>query len=272
MSLSIKYFALITILFTVSIIAQEKDYLNKNHLPQYLHLDKAIKQTYLVTTDYFNYDLNSNFIDKKRIEGKYTCGLSNDSVKWNDVTISESKDLNLPFPTGEKQNFMEDFDYVQDPGVLKPEFFKSIPSTNFLIKNLVWDMLGFNVIAYSSWDSLALNQDYHSKELSTEVNISSDGTFENKDMILNWIGITKINDVICAIIKYSAMNNPLHLKMEGFEMSGRSHYWGEIYVSLNNKQIEYVTLAENVITDVQINNQPQHNLGYTVRKIVVSKL
>jgi len=272
MSLSIKYFALITILFTVSILAQEKDYLNKNHLPQSLHLDKAIKQTYLVTTDYFNYDLKSNFIDKKRIEGKYTCGLGNDTVKWNDVNISESKDLILPFPVGEKQNFMENFKYVQDAEIIKPEFFKRIPSENYLVKNLFWDMLGFNVIAYSGWDSLTLNKDYHSKELSTEVNLSSDGTFENKDMILNWIGVTKINNALCAIIKYSTMNNPLHLKIEGLEMSGRSHYWGEIYVSLNNKQIEYATLAEDVITDVQINNQPQHILGYTVRKIVVSKL
>jgi len=84
--------------------------------------------------------------------------------------------------------------------------------------------------------------------------------------------VTKINNEICAIIKYATMNNLVKVELENLTMSGRSHYWGEIYVSLIDKQIEYATLTEDVITDLFIKGQPKNFLGYTVRYITLSKI
>ena len=68
------------------------------------------------------------------------------------------------------------------------------------------------------------------------------------------------------------MNNPLKIELEGIKMSGRSHYWGEVYVSLVDKEIEYATLSEDVIADVLLKGQPQNILGYTVRSITLSRI
>jgi len=64
----------------------------------------------------------------------------------------------------------------------------------------------------------------------------------------------------------------LKIEIEALKMSSRSHYWGEVYVSLADKQIEYATLSEDVITDVLLKGQSQNYLGYTVRSITLSKI
>lgn len=246
------------------------DYLGQ--LPVGLELDNSIQRKYTMITDYFDHDLKGNFIRKRRITGEYTCGLEGDSVIWNDVYISESDDLESIFPKGMKQDYMETFKYKPDEKVLTEDFFMKIPEANMLVKNLVWDVMGFDVFAYNCWDSLKLNKEYHSVDLNSEVELAGEGTFENKDIILTLIGITEKNKEICAIIKFSVMNNPVKVVTGNINMSGRSHYWGEVYVSLADKQIEYASLSEDVVTDVSIKGQEGNILGYTVRNICLLKI
>jgi len=222
-------------------------------------------------TDYYDYDLQANFIKKARVIGDITCFLNNDSVKWNNVYISQTNSFDVPFPKGQKQLEFENFKYVQSEKALEEVTFASIPQIDFRLKNLVFDMLGFEVFAYAYWDSLELNKEFCNHDLNSEVEMAKDGTFENKEMKISWIGITEINDETCAIIKYSQMNGKLKLNLENIKMTGRSHYWGEVYVSLSEKQIEYANLSEDVITDVSIKGQPTNHLGYTVRKIELVK-
>ena len=68
------------------------------------------------------------------------------------------------------------------------------------------------------------------------------------------------------------MNNPVKVKTDFIAMVGRSHYWGEVYVSLSDKQIEYASLSEDVVTDVSITGQADNILGYTVRNIILLKI
>lgn len=266
---------ILTLAFVVSsnmANAQKRNLVNYlDQLPKGLELDVS-ERSYTMTTDYFDYDLKGNFLRKKRLTGDITAEFDGDSVRWNDVYISQVNDLKTPFPKGMKQDYMENFTYKQTDDVLKDEFFEKIPEANMLVKNLIWDKLGFDIFAYCCWDSLMLNKAHHAKELNSEVDLSGEGTFENKDIVLTWIGITEMNNEICAIIKYSVMNNPLQLDFDNVTVSGRSHYWGEIYVSLSDKQIEYVTLLEDVITNVRIEGQAENILGYTVRNITLSRI
>ncbi len=240
-------------------------------LPKNLVIDKSTPQTYKMTTDYYDYDLQANFNHKARIVGNFTCYLPNDSVQWNNVYISESNRLNDAFPKGKKQMAFENFEYIQSNKVLNEAFFSRLPNIDFRLKNLVWDMIGFFALAYPNWNSLQLNTTFNAKTLNGEVNLSNNGTFENKEMQLKWIGVTKMNGEPCAIIKYSQMNGKLNVELENMSMKGRSHYWGEIYVSLVDKQIEYATLKEDVVTDVLLKGQTNRFLGYTVRNITLEK-
>jgi hypothetical protein len=222
-----------------------------------------------MVTDYMDYDLNGNFISKTTIAGNYTCGLKGDSARWNNVYISAVNDLGKLFSN--KQDYLENFTYIPTPKIMDKDFFKKMPEDKgMLMKNLIWDMFMLQGIAYWYWDSLALNHDFKASGLNNAVDLAGNGTFENKDTKIKWLGVTKINNEIYAIIKYSTMNNKVKVNMENLTMSGRSHYWGEIYVSLADKHIEYATLTEDVITDLLVKGQPRH-LGYGVRYITMSR-
>jgi hypothetical protein len=222
-----------------------------------------------MTTDYIDYDLKGNFLRKTSIVGDYTCGLKGDSVRWNNVIVTSVNDSGNPF--SKKQDYLENFTYIPTPEIMNMDFFsKMLEDEGMRMKNLIWDMFMLQGIAYWYWDSLRLNQEYNANELNTSVDLAGEGTFENKDFKIKWLGITKINNEIYAIIKYSTMNNKVNVEMENLTMSGRSHYWGEIYVSLADKHIEYATLMEDVITDLLIKGLPR-NIGYGVRNITLSR-
>ncbi len=241
------------------------------HLPAGLSLDTSRTRSYNMTTDYCNYDIHAKFINKSRVSGRITYGPGN-SATWKDVYISSSGDQEAPFPQGTRQDYMQNFTYKPGIEIMSPEFFAGFPDNNIMIKNLFWDMTGFDVFAYLYWDSLELNREYRAVSSNSEVEMAGIGTFENKDIRITWIGITEMNGETCAIMKYSAMNNPLKVELEDFSLIGRSHYWGEVYVSLSDKQIEYATLSEDVLTDVKMKSVPDNLLGYSVRSISVVRI
>jgi len=241
-------------------------------LPDNLILDSETERSYHVITDYLDYDLKGNFIRKTRVSGKYTNIPGCDSVKWNEVRLAFSGSEKEEFPRGDRKDYMEDFRYIPGPETINASFFSDLPVSDMRVRNLIWDMFMFEYFAYLDWDSLEINTDYPVIDANLSIDLAGQGTFSNSDIRLNWNGITRMNDELCARIHFSAMNNPLSIEMESFSMEGRSHYWGDILVSLVDKEIEHASLSEDVITDVSITGQPQNFLGYTVRYMSVEKI
>lgn len=101
--------------------------------------------------------------------------------------------------------------------------------------------------------------------------LAGEGTFQNKDIQLVWTGISRMNDEICALIEYRTMDNPLSVDTEQLKIKGRSHYWGTIWVSLTDKQIEHATLYEDVVMDMSFANQTSQLMN-TTRIIQFEKL
>ncbi|MCF8357119.1 MAG: hypothetical protein K9H26_00065 [Prolixibacteraceae bacterium] len=270
--LIISLLAVELIITSASVYGQESEpcetYLKS--LPANLKHDNYISQNYVMTTDYVDSDLFGNFRGKKRITGE--CSLmANGLVKWNNVRIAHSQSQAENFTEGEKQDIMEGFTYNPASNILSDTFFNSIPHIDVYLKNLVWDLTAFEVFAWYNWDSLALNEETPANDVSFELDIPELGTFENKDIRITWIGITKINDEICAIIDYKAMNNSLQFNTSDMNIKGRSHYWGNIYVSLADRQIEYAVLHEDVVMHVEVIGQGNGNYVNTVREITLEK-
>lgn len=240
-----------------------------NSLPA-IELDKSQARSYHIITDYYDYDLSGDFRVKTGIVGDLTC--KNDSVQWKDVYSYHSKFLNADFSNDRKVNYMENFKYMQGAEIISADFFmKNLTEADPLVMNLMWDVMGFDVFAYQYWDSLKLNTEFKAADVNIAMEIAY-GTFENRDTRITWLGITEVNNELCAILKYSAMNNPVYLEYENFIMKGRSHYWGEVYVSLSDKQIEYVNLTEDVLMEVKEKGSIESDIKYTVRYITMSKV
>lgn len=272
-SLAIALTTVVLIIYSGSLPGQKTLKVNNllESLPN-IELEEKTPQKYLMVIDNLDYDLYGNFNRKKRVTGEYTRGLKNGYVKWNNVRVADSQKLNETFTEGEKQNHMENFSYVASEEIVNESFFKGIAEDDLHIKTLVWDMLTFELFAWRFWNILKLNQEYSPMEMNSVIQIERLGTFENKDIRITWAGITKKNDKLCAAIKFHSMNNPLNFAIHNIEIQGRSHYWGNIYVSLSDKQIEYGELYEDLVMDIKIIGHVTGNKVNTVRNISIEKI
>ena len=137
---------------------------------------------------------------------------------------------------------------------MKPDFFKGFPPTAVFERNLVWDTGMIEMFGQDQFEHLKLNKPYRLLS-AQDVHMPGIGTFHNRDVQLTWVGRSHRNGEDCAVIDYRAFFNPLAIANGGMTLKGRSHYWGEIWVSLSTKQIEYATLQEDVLGEMTLAGQ-----------------
>jgi len=267
-------FLTVAVLFSVQLNAQKSsnisELLKRGTLPQNLELNDEL-QEYVVTTDHFNSDIFGNFINKMRVKGKYTRGLENGKVKWNNVTIAMVMQREDDFPAGTGLKYMEDYSYVPSADMLNNENFTGFEEHSAYAKNLIWDMMGIEGFAWACFEKLELNKPYSAKSFNGKMDLAGQGFFENRDVILTWVGVTMLNDEPCAAIQYHTMSNPVEYKEESMSMKGRSHYWGTIWVSLKDKQIEYAKMFEDVTAEMQFAGQTGGQIMNITREINFEK-
>ena len=251
---------------------QKKSSVNVNEilkagvLPQNLELKDEL-QKYVVTTDHFNTDIFGNFFNKMRVRGEYTRGLNNGKVKWNNVSVAMAMQRDAEFSAGTPVDYMENFSYLVSEDMLKPEAFSTFGENSAFTKNLVWDMMGIEGFAWNSFGKLKLNSPYSDNDFNGKMDLAGQGSFENKDVQITWTGVSERNGEICATIEYRTFNNPLEYSGEGMAMQGRSHYWGTIWVSLEDKQIEHAVLYEDVVMEMNLPGQTNKQIMNAVREI-----
>jgi hypothetical protein len=197
-------------------------------------------------------------VQRQRVTADYTRGLPGGHAVWRNVTFAESNGPAEIAGSGEKREFMEGFRHRTGSGSLaetmKPEFFKAFPPTAVFERNLVWDTGMIEMFGQDHFEHLKLNAPYRVIS-GQDVNMPGVGTFHNRDVQLTWIGRSQRNGQDCAVIDYRAYFNPVEIANAGMTLKGRSHYWGEIWVSLATKQIEYATLEEDVLGEMTLAGQ-----------------
>ena len=221
-------------------------------LPQGLAVKDAGPRTYKFSVDYTSANVKGEVFLRQRLAGEYTRGLPGGDVMWKSVTLETANGPTAPLDTPQKREFMEGFRYKNDlGGTMSPDFFKAFPPTAVMERNLIWDTGMFELFGQNYFEHLKLNEPYHA--ISNEsVDLPGVGTFHNRDIVLQWVGRSRRNGQDCAVVQYQAFFNPLEIATGGMTLNGRSHYWGEIWVSLTTKQVEYATLFEVVIGDVAV--------------------
>jgi hypothetical protein len=239
-------------IFAISIhpMAQAKptDSLNSylSSLPANLELKENTPQNYVFTCDYFNIDSTGNVTGKYRVSAEYTRGLPDGKVRWDNVQIAEAKTLDEPIAAGVPQSYMNGFSYplASLGDVFKQEFFPGFPD-EVRTKTLVWDTHMLEMFARGYLDQLKLNTPLRLNFPATQ--FPDGGVFKNTQPELTWIGISKMNGKVCALIEYEAFFNQLNLVANDKPLRAGSHYWGLIWLSLTDKQLERATLREDVV-------------------------
>ncbi len=230
----------------------KKRYLS--NLPANLRLKENTPQRYLITTNWHNRDLNGSATGKFIIRGEYTRALKDQIVRWNNVQIEVFQDPAKPDSDTLLQKWMEGFSYKSPDDIAKPDIFKNFPinETTHLLRTLIWDVAAFEAFAWTYFEKLKLNETISPSDFEdVTIQMADWGTIKMKDMKLSWIGISKMNNEVCALIHFESFTNPV----KSFGINGRSLYWGRIWVSLEDKQIEYGNLNEDVIMEIMTSSQ-----------------
>jgi hypothetical protein len=224
-------------------------------LPQGMAVKDNGPRTYRFTVDYNSANTKGEIFYRQRIAGEYTRGLAGGEVEWKNVNQASAVGPTAPFAPAQKRDFMEGFRYRNDLGnALKPDFFKGFPPTAVFERNLVWDTKMIEYFGQDFFEHLKLNEPYHTGA-GKDVVMPDVGTAQLRDIVLEWIGRSQRNGQDCALIKYQGFFNPLQIANGGMTLIGRSDYWGEIWVSLESKQIEYATLQEVVVGEMKLPGQ-----------------
>ena len=224
-------------------------------LPHGTMVKDAGPRTYRFTVDYDTANVTGEVIHRQRVTGDYTRGMANGQVEWRNVGVAEADGAATPFAAPQKRDFIEGFSYpVGSADTLKPDFFKSFPATAVLERNLIWDTTMMESFGQNYFDRLKLNVPLHIFA-DQDINMPGVGTFHSRDTLLEWVGRSQRNGQECALIEYRAFFNPLQIATGGVTIQGRSDYWGEIWVSLATKQIEYATIYEEVSGQLKLPGQ-----------------
>lgn len=263
------------IIFSGSLFSQKtrkvKKYLES--LPN-IELEEKSPQRYLMTAEYFNKDIYGNFRSKIKVTGEYTRGLEDNHVRWNNVYISHTKKQTQPYSNSDKQDYMENFTYMPSLDFLEESFFESFDknNNNVFARNLIWDMSAIELFAWNYYDSMQLNQTFLVSEIQGSFDMADIGTYDHTKIELNWVGIAKMNNKLCAIIEYRALDNKLELHTENMKSKGSEFYWGKTWISLDNKQIEYAEMYSNTIQEMEIAELPDKMLASTKRVLTLERI
>jgi len=211
-------------------------------------------RTYRFTLDYDTANTKGEVVFRQQVAGEYTRGLPGGEVMWKNVTVADAAGPAGSLSTPQKRTFMEGFHYPKSADTMKPEFFKGFPDTAVVERNLVWDTHMIEMFGQNYFDQLKLNEPF-SNMSSEKINMPNVGTFDLHEAVLEWIGFSQRNGQECALIQYEAFFNPLEIVNGGMTLKGRSDFWGEIWVSVATKQIEYATLREVVVGEMKLPDQ-----------------
>ena len=233
-------------------------------LPQGTAVKDSGPRTYRFTVDHTVTDTTGHVVQRQRVAGDYTRGLPGGEAMWSHVTVAESNGPAELAGPGQPRAFMEGFRYRAGPSSLgesmKPDFFKGFPPAAAFERNLVWDTGMIEMFGQDQFAHLALNTPYRLLS-GQDVHMPGMGTFHNRDVQLTWVGRSSRNGQDCAVILYRAFFNPLQVANAAMTLNGRSHYWGDIWVSLATRQIEYATLQEDVLGDMTLTGQPPRTIS-----------
>lgn len=271
------YLFIALMLFTNCLLAQ------KSSIDKYLLLKpsdvKAIKsgiQKYDVSLKWQNLDaINGNKINCNAVKATYITGLKNDSVSWKNVSLAQISDFQQKDYNGTNLPSFNGFTYkINETNFLNEDFYKTIPlEQRDLAKWLVSDAIQMQGLAWYVFDSLAYNKPFIPKFLNNyDVKFKDWVTFTSRYQKLIWSGITKYNNEVCAIIKFESLYNPLKIDNNQMSIKGRSLYYGEIWISLSDKQVEYATMVEDVVMKLKSSIFPEEQLIDLQREIIFNKV
>lgn len=158
--------------------------------------------------------------------------------------------------------------------MMEENAFKKFPKSveNIFARNLIWDMMSFDIFSGNYYDSLKLNIPYIIPNIKGEFSMADIGTYSHNKIALCWRGITDFDGTLCAIIDFNAIDNMLDLNMDIIKTKGTEQYWGTVLVSMKNRDIEHADMYSGTIQEIEVKGMKDKFLMKTIRELEIREI
>lgn len=233
-------------------------------------------QKYDVTLKWQNLDaIEGSKINCNAVKATFFIDSKNDFAGWKDVSLAQINDFRQKEFKGNALPSFDGFKYkLNETNFLEENFYSTIPAEQKdLAKWLVSDAIQMQGLAWYIFDSLEYNKEFIPKYLENyDVKFENWVTFTSRYQKLIWTGIAKHNNQICAIVKFESFYNPVIIDNDQMSVKGRSLYYGEMWISFENKQVEYASMVEDVVMKLKSSLFPEEQLIDLQREIIFNKV
>ncbi len=207
-------------------------------------------QVYNHTYRFHLRDVGGDAQSRTAVTGLYTRDTKNGRFRWNDVTIAGGG-AEGELPEGAPLAVMEDFEYSLSAEIADESLYERFPGTDLrdLIKSMVWDGMMIELVDMTLDEMEALPLHEFAAVGSWEdvdVEMADWGKLTMRDLRIKWSGVTVMHDEPCAVAFYMSFANPVDAE----PTRGRSCYWGQFWVSLEDREVECLTLNEDVVLEM----------------------
>ncbi len=262
--------------------AQEHDKTEKSvvdllsSLPTDLAFAGTVPLKYRVISILYNRGIGGDTRSKVRLTADFTRSVEDGDVncRWNNVHVAAPSNPANPFPPGTLLDYMEGFGYPLSEDIMEEHFYRHIPDGDLkhLLKTLVWDAATLEPVFWDHFDEFQLNQDYIVPDFDDVAIVMGNwGTLRMKDLKMRWMGISEVNDEVCALLLYRSLANPVQYSA-AMGTNGRSLYWGNIWVSLADKQVEYFTMIEDVFLEIPMPGESAKRVMNLQREVTFERV
>jgi hypothetical protein len=93
-----------------------------------------------------------------------------------------------------------------------------------------------------------------------------------KGLKMTWAGLSRLAGEPCAVINYRSFANPFESATPAMEIVGRSLYWGTMWISLEDKQVEKVNLNEDLLMEMTFTGATTSSIMNMQREVVFEKV
>ncbi len=272
------FIILFTMILQSSIMQAQHDSLKAylNTVPAKIPENNAEWQQYDFSLNWRNLDvLNDNQISCNRLKAVYRFHPGDSHVIWKEAILGNIRDFRQQDREGEKIHSLENFGYdLTDMQFLSGGFYRDVEAdVRELAGWMVSDAAQMYGMGKLFFDSLEFGRPVYPEYFENlDLVFQNWYVFKSKSLKMLWSGITLINNEACAMVQFESLDNPVDIKHGGMNMKGRSLYWGIMHISLEDKEVEYFSMVEDVVLKMETSEQNGFQLINTQREVVFSKI
>jgi len=263
---------IIGVVFALYCFAQTSG--NEQKVPE--QSSSANLANYRMTVDVKRGNLNGKLNMHDIISGKII-QLSQQSVVENafqlaDVSVTE---INEQGQNKQKMDELEGLNFkIQGDNFTKLDFYKDFPPAHVeRVRMLIQDKVTFEVWGLMYLDSLSLNVPFYpSLFQNQQANFEQSANFNVQKLNVTWLGYSKINDKDCILVYFKSMYSPFLVDNDDMVVSGRSCFWGNVWIFPDTRQIEYATMNEDIVSHMKLKGNNFEQQFNTQRELIYEKI